>query len=314
MKKQIKPQTKNLHPRNPHNCNYDFDALILSESKLKEYVKENKYGNLSIDFANPKAVFTLNKALLNYFYGIKYWELPLDYLAPPIPGRADYIHHIADLLASSNDGTIPKGKNIKGLDVGVGANCIYPIIGTVSYGWSFVACDIDDVSIKCVENIVSKNDVLENNIISKRQTNKNNVFVDIIQKDDKFDFTICNPPFHKSAKEAAQGSKRKVENLTKTKINKAVLNFAGQANELWCDGGEVAFIKKMINQSVRFKNNCLWFTSLVSKKEHLETIYKFLRGVNAIEYKTIDMQQGQKISRIVVWTFLTKQEQINWRK
>ncbi|MCK5111874.1 MAG: 23S rRNA (adenine(1618)-N(6))-methyltransferase RlmF [Arcobacteraceae bacterium] len=307
-------KTKTLHSRNLHNSNYDFDALIISEPKLKEFVAENKYGNISIDFANPKAVLTLNQALLSHFYGIKNWELPKDYLAPPIPGRADYIHHIADLLASSNDGVIPKGSRVKGLDIGVGANCIYPMIGTVSYGWQFLATDIDEVSIKSVENIVNSNDILSDKITAKLQKNKNNIFVDIIKKDDKFDFTISNPPFHKSAKEASEGSKRKVQNLTKTKVKKAVLNFAGQANELWCDGGEIAFIKKMINQSVKFRNNCLWFTALVSKKDNLETIYKLLRSVNAVEYKTIDMQQGQKISRIVAWTFLTKQEQKDWRK
>ncbi len=310
----MKTKTKALHSRNLHNSNYDFDALIKSEPKLEEFVKPNKYGNVSIDFANPKAVLALNKALLAHFYKIKNWDLPTDYLAPPIPGRADYIHHVADLLASSNDGVIPKGSGVIGLDIGVGANCIYPIIGNVSYGWEFLATDIDEVSIKSVENIVKSNDILSNKIKSKLQKNKNNIFVDIIKKDDKFDFTISNPPFHKSAKEASQSSKRKVQNLTKTKVKKAVLNFAGQANELWCDGGEIAFIKKMINQSVRFRSNCLWFTTLVSKKDNLETIYKLLRSVNAFEYKTIDMQQGQKISRIVAWTFLTKQEQKDWRK
>ncbi len=312
MKKIIK--TKTLHSRNLHNSNYDFDTLIKSEPKLKDFVAENKYGNISIDFANPKAVLTLNKALLSHFYGIKNWELSTDYLAPPIPGRADYIHHIADLLASSNDGIVPKGSDIKGLDIGVGANCIYPIIGATSYGWRFLATDIDEVSIKSVENIVNSNDILSNKVTTKIQKNKNDIFVDIIKKDDKFDFTISNPPFHKSAKEASEGSRRKVQNLTKTKVKKAVLNFAGQANELWCDGGEIAFIKKMINQSVKFRNNCLWFTTLVSKKDNLETIYKLLKSVNALEYKTIDMQQGQKISRIVAWTFLTKQEQKDWRK
>ena len=314
MKTQSKTKIKTLHSRNLHNSNYDFDALIISEPKLKEYVGENKYGNISIDFANPKAVLTLNKALLSHFYSIKYWELPTDYLAPPIPGRADYIHHIADLLADSNNGIIPKGDDIKGLDIGVGANCIYPIIGSVSYGWQFLATDIDKVSIQSVENIVNNNNILTGKITTKLQPNKNNIFVDIIQKDDKFDFTISNPPFHRSAKEATSSNKRKVENLTKTKVTKAVLNFAGQANELWCDGGEIAFLKKMINQSVRFRTNCLWFTTLVSKKENLETIYKFLKSVAAVEYKTIEMKQGQKISRIVAWTFLTKQEQKNWRK
>ena len=120
--------TKTLHPRNLHNNRYDFEALIKTNPNLQEFVKPNKYGDLSIDFANPQAVITLNKALLSHFYGIKNYTIPEGYLCPPIPGRADYIHHIADLLAISNNGVIPKGNTIKGLDVGIGANGIYAII------------------------------------------------------------------------------------------------------------------------------------------------------------------------------------------
>jgi 23S rRNA (adenine1618-N6)-methyltransferase len=43
---------------------------------------------------------------------------------PSIPGRADYIHYIADLLAESNNGIIPRSWD-QGLDIGIGANCIY---------------------------------------------------------------------------------------------------------------------------------------------------------------------------------------------
>jgi len=305
--------SKKLHKRNLHNQNYDFDTLIKSEQSLKQFVHLSKSGNLSIDFSNPNAVISLNKALLSCFYDIKNWSIPKDYLAPPIPSRADYIHHIADLLAMSNNGVIPKGSNTIGLDIGVGANCIYPIIGVSSYKWNFVVSDIDEVSITNVKNIINTNNILSNNIKCILQKNKNNIFIDIIKENDKFDFTISNPPFHKNAKEASQGSKRKVQNLKKEKLKKVVLNFAGQANELWCDGGELAFITKMINQSTLFKNNCLWFTTLVSKKENLEAIYKLLKNVSTFEYKTINMKHGQKISRIVAWTFQTKQKQTNWR-
>ena len=85
------------------------------------------------------------------------WEIPKGYLCPPIPGRADYIHHISDLLASSNNGIIPKDK-VRGLDVGVGANCIYPIIGSSIYDWNFVGSDIEIESINSVENIINSNE------------------------------------------------------------------------------------------------------------------------------------------------------------
>ena len=62
---------KTLHERNFHNDRYDFKALIQSEPSLNEFVKPNKYGDLSIDFANPQAVIALNKALLSFFMGLK---------------------------------------------------------------------------------------------------------------------------------------------------------------------------------------------------------------------------------------------------
>lgn len=296
-------ETKTLHSRNLHNNRYDFPSLIKTKPQLQEFVKENKYGDLSIDFANAQAVICLNKALLAHFYGIEFWDIPNGYLCPPIPGRADYIHHIADLLASCNNGVIPKGKAIKGLDVGIGANGIYAIIGSSVYDWNFLGSDIEIESIKSVQNIVNANEILKEKIECKLQTNPENIFTGIIKTDDFYDFTLCNPPFHKSLKDATEGNKRKVQNLTKQKTAKSALNFGGKNNELWCKGGEIAFVKNMIKESYKFQKNVYWFTTLVSKKENLPAIYKALEEIKAVEIKTINMSQGQKITRVIAWTF-----------
>ncbi len=297
-------ETKTLHPRNFHNNRYDFKELIKTKPELKGFVKPNKYGDLSIDFANPEAVISLNKALLAHFYKIENYTIPNGYLCPPIPGRADYIHHIADLLATFNHGVIPTGKIVKGLDVGIGANGIYSIIGASVYDWDFVGSDIEIESIKSVENIVNSNESLKGKIECRLQTNPQNIFTGIINKDDFYNFTICNPPFHKSLKDAMDGNKRKIQNLTKQKTTKSALNFGGKNNELWCKGGEIAFITNMIKESLEFKNNVLWFTTLVSKKENLPLIYKKLEDIKVSEIKTIDMSQGQKITRVIAWSFL----------
>jgi len=95
-KKKEHPKEKSrLHPRNKHRERYDFKLLIESSPELAQFVKMNIYNDESIDFFNPDAVKALNKALLKYFYDIENWDIPEGYLCPPIPGRADYIHHIA---------------------------------------------------------------------------------------------------------------------------------------------------------------------------------------------------------------------------
>ena len=305
---------KTLHLRNFHNDRYDFNALIKTNLDLQEFVKPNKYGDLSIDFANSQAVISLNKALLAHFYGIKNYIIPNGYLCPPIPGRADYVHHVADLLASCNNGVIPKGKAVIGLDVGIGANGIYSIIGSSVYDWNFVGSDIEIESIKSVENIVNSNEILKEKIECKLQTNPENIFTGIINADDFYDFTLCNPPFHKSLRDAMDGNKRKIQNLTKQKTIKNALNFGGKNNELWCKGGEIVFISNMIKESFEFKNNVLWFTTLVSKKENLPLIYKKLEDIKAKEIKTINMSCGQKITRVVAWSFFNNEEQKEYFK
>jgi len=316
MKKEqeaISPQKPNLHPRNLDNSGYHFDQLIQSCPELEAFVFTNEYQTQTIDFANPEAVKTLNKALLTKHFGITNWEIPKNYLCPPIPGRADYIHYIADLLALSNNGIIPKGETVQGLDVGIGANCIYPIIGNSTYNWSFVGTDIDENAIQNCKKIIQNNPQLMDAISLQLQAESRFIFKNIITPEDRFAFTICNPPFHKSEEEANKGTLRKISNLNQQKTTKAVLNFGGQNGELWCDGGELRFITQMIYESVKYPLNCFWFTTLVSKKENLSTIYKTLNKVNAVEIKTVNMAQGQKTSRFVAWTFMTADQQKVWQ-
>lgn len=305
-------EKSNLHPRNLHRSRYDFKQLTAVCPELKTFVFTNEHNVESIDFSNPKAVKCLNKALLINHYDIKNWDIPSNNLCPPIPGRADYIHYIADLLAESNNGEIPTGMEIAGLDIGTGANCIYPIIGNAIYEWSFVGTDIDEKSLENCAQIIESNPQLIDAISLQLQLESRFIFKNIITSEDRFAFTICNPPFHKSAEEANEGSLRKVSNLKGKKQTNAVLNFGGQNNELWCEGGELGFITQMIYESARYPMQCLWFTTLVSKQSHLKSLHKTLNKVNAAQIRTIEMSQGQKISRILAWSFLTENQQQDW--
>jgi len=285
-----------MHPKNNHTT-YNFDDLILSHSSLAKFVFVNEHGTKTIDFSKNDAVFHLNKAILKANYNITDWRIPKGYLCPPIPGRADYIHHISDLLNEDSSKT-----DIKGLDVGVGANCIYSILGSQIYNWKMIGCDINLDAINAAQHNVNLTEALKKNIEIRHQKDNANIFKGIIKEDEYFDFTMCNPPFHTSEAEASKGTMRKLSNLRKD--GATGLNFGGQANELWCNGGEVLFIKRMIKQSVAFKTQVGWFTTLVSKKENLPKIYKQLDKLKAT-HKTISMKQGNKQSRFIAWNFKT---------
>ncbi|MDD4646415.1 MAG: 23S rRNA (adenine(1618)-N(6))-methyltransferase RlmF [Bacteroidales bacterium] len=297
-------EKSSLHPRNPHRFRYDFKALTACCQELAKYVAVNKYNNESIDFANPDAVKALNRALLKHFYGITDWDIPVNYLCPPIPGRADYIHYMADLLASGNGGEIPRGEQVRVLDIGIGANCVYPIIGSREYGWSFVGTDVDPVAIESARKIVEMNSVLHGKVELRLQPKAADIFTGIIKPGEQFDLSVCNPPFHSSLEEAAAATKRKLHNLNPGNTGKrAVQNFGGQNVELIYAGGEEAFVRRMIQQSSRIPQQCKWFSTLIARSEHLPAVYKSLEIARASEVKTIDMAQGQKVSRVVVWRF-----------
>ena len=237
------PQQKTeLHPRNINRGPYDLPALIAAVPSLSQYIIPNKFGQDSIDFSNPVAVKLLNQALLHHYYGIAHWQFPDANLCPPIPGRADYIHYIADLLMQSNFGRLPAGNKITCMDIGTGASCIYPILGVVAYDWNFIGIDIDVASLASAENIVSANESLKDKIQLRLQSNPKSIFTGIINPQDKIDVTVCNPPFHASAEDAIKGTQRKVKNLSGKKTTTPVLNFAGVSNELIYEGGELGFL------------------------------------------------------------------------
>ncbi len=314
-------ESKGLHPRNRHQGHYDFKQLRKNCPELGTFLVINQYGELSLDFADPKAVKTLNKALLNHFYGISSWEIPDNYLCPPVPGRADYLHHIADLLSTSNGGVIPRGESIRALDIGVGANCIYPLIGHCEYGWHFVGADVDSTALSSAKKIVESNKKLSDSIEFRLQATPSHIFKGLLQEKDLFDISVCNPPFHTSLAEAREGSLRKWKNLGRGvakgngngKDRDPILNFGGQPAELWYPGGESTFVSRMIEESVMFPLKVFWFSTLISKEATLPSIYRALKKVGTADSKTIEMAQGQKKSRIVAWTFLSPKQRIEWQ-
>ncbi|BCE00077.1 23S rRNA (adenine(1618)-N(6))-methyltransferase RlmF [Marinicellulosiphila megalodicopiae] len=288
--------TKQFHPRNLHNDPYDFKRLISTYPDLSKFISINQYQNESINFADSNAVKVLNAALLNHYYQIKNWDIPQGALCPPIPGRADYIHYVADLLNEKQP-----NDNIKLLDIGTGANGIYPLLASQIYNWRCTGSDISQPSIDNVERIIGHNPNLKNKVECRIQSDKHKIFAGIIKQDEKFDVSVCNPPFHESEQDAIKSSTQKNKNLN---IEIESLNFGGQANELWCNGGEKLFLKKMIKESAEFSTQIKWFTSLVSKKENLKPTIKLINKLGAKQVKEIEMIQGNKKTRILAWTFV----------
>jgi 23S rRNA (adenine1618-N6)-methyltransferase len=310
----IRPSVKDkLHPRNRFRDGYDFPTLIAASPALAAFVRPNAHGSASVDYADPAAVKALNQALLIHTYGLTTWDVPPGYLCPPIPGRSDYLHYAADLIGAAGEAAnvgrrgplhpaSSRATPVRVLDVGMGANCIYPIIGASEYGWHFVGSEIDFAALRWARSLVAANPGVANLIECRPQGSPHACFTGVIRPGEHFDLSMCNPPFHASASAAAEAARRKQRHLS-GRTRAPVLNFGGQPGELWCAGGELAFVRRMIGESTAFAHQCRWFTTLVSKSEHLPRLQESLQDARAIDVRTIDMSHGQKKSRILAWTF-----------
>ena len=290
-----------MHPRNRHQGRYDLAALAEACPALKAHIGPNPHqaGQLTVDFTNPRAVKVLNQALLQLHYGVQGWTIPEGYLCPPIPGRADLIHAVADLLAE--DGRNCPGARV--LDIGTGANGVYPLLGHAEYGWRTVGTDIDAVALASLQRVLEANPTFRDAIELRQQAQPQSIFRGVWQAGESFDATICNPPFHASADDAAAGSARKWRQLGHAASGVKKLNFGGNANELWCPGGERNFVLRMIRESVHYADRCRWFSTLLSKEANLKPVLAELRHLVGVELRVIDMTQGQKKSRLVAWRF-----------
>ncbi len=301
-----------LHPRNRHREGYDFPALVQADPGLAAFLTKNPAGGTTVDFADPGAVRALNRALLRHHYGVQGWELPPGFLCPPIPGRADYLHHAADLLAGDHGGRIPCGESLRVLDIGTGASAVYALLGHAEYGWSFVGSESEPRALAAAAAILAANPDAARRIELRRQRQPGHILQGLLKPGESFALSLCNPPFHASPEEARAGSARKWRNLKGSRATGPVLNFGGQGGELWCPGGEAAFVGRLIAESGELRDRVLWYTSLVSKAENLPALRRALRQAGALEVRILPMAQGQKRSRILAWTFVPPASRPAW--
>ena len=316
-----------LHPRSVHRGRYDFAVLCRALPKLKPYTHQSPKGDLTIDFADPAAVFYLNAALLAAHYGVQHYGLPEGALPPPVPGRADYLHRMADLIYSPKGADPAKPKDqqqVRLLDIGSGASGIYCLLAASIYGWECVGSEINHESLVSARRISEANSGLTK-LISFREQLGTQIFSGVVNTSEYFDLTVCNPPFHASLEEAIRASQSKRAGLalsqhqnglgdtdadhsnaaetSRANPNQAPANFGGQHSELWIQGGELGFLTQMINESTDFAAQVGWFSSLVSKAENVGPLKTHMREVGATEVVELPMAQGNKITRVLAWRF-----------
>ncbi|KAF4966864.1 hypothetical protein FZEAL_10603 [Fusarium zealandicum] len=266
----------------------DFQQLALQDKEFAQLWNQHK-----ADFFNdPECVRQLTKTLLKLDFGLQI-ELPDDRLCPPVTNRHNYVLWLKDLL----DTTFyeKQGREIVGLDIGTGASCIYPLLGCAQRQWSFIATDIDTKSLGFARTNVALNKLHDRiHVVERKPTDA------IIPLDDlgidTITFTMTNPPFYKSEQEMLESAEQK--------SSPPLTACTGAKVEMITDGGEVAFVDRILRESLVLRERVQWYTSMFGFLASLVDFVGKLRENGIDNYAVTEFVQGNKTRRwAVAWSF-----------
>ncbi|KOS23309.1 putative methyltransferase-like protein [Escovopsis weberi] len=308
------PSTASRHPRpweRPHPTGSSRDASR-SEQKIKDdyflhlYEKAPDFrelakidpdfaslvqGRRELDFNDPRAVVQLTKTLLRADFGLDI-QLPDDRLCPPVANRHNYILWLKDLLdTTSHDGT---GSQVVGLDIGTGASCIYPLLGCTERPWSFVATDTDEKSLACARENLKLNHLESRIEVLARDPDDPLIPVEGITP--SLTFTMTNPPFYESEDAMLRSASEK--------SRPAFTTCTGSKGEMVTPGGEVAFVSRILQESLVLRGRVAWYTAMLGFQSSLTRIVAKLKEHGVDNYAVTEFVQGSKTRRWAVgWSF-----------
>nr|XP_024933640.1 RNA N6-adenosine-methyltransferase mettl16 isoform X1 [Ziziphus jujuba var. spinosa] len=342
-RKRKKRERPTIHPKNKYSDNPpDFALLASLYPSFQPYVFYSRNGRPTIDWTDFNATRELTRVLLLHDHGLKWW-IPDGQLCPTVPNRSNYIHWIEDLLLSE---IIPKtnasGDNVRGFDIGTGANCIYPLLGASLMGWSFVGSDITDVALEWAERNVKDNPHISE-LIEIRKVERGNDTLSVENLHDgkshccesKLDLTenvgIEGKPLSSSYDLHAGVNKSYYgppvllgvvkdgekfdfcmcnppffETLEEAGLNPKT-SCGGTPEEMVCPGGEMAFITRIIEDSSILKHTfrvCRWYTTMLGRKLNLKFLISKLWEVGVTIVKTTEFVQGRTCRWGLAWSFV----------
>ena len=275
-----------------HSKRVDFALLACADEEFRKYVTYSTKTKLpKVDFSDANTVYELTRATLFHHYDIS-WSQPISNLCPPIPQRRNYLDWISSLPLN------PKTNIIRGIDIGCGASCIYPLLGYSLYKWEFVATEIDDESIKNAQLNIDRND-----LISKICIRKPSLFVDsegilvhhilegIVFEQESFQFSMCNPPFF----DLDDNAHIRIRGYT----------IPATQSERSFSGGEFEFVRRMMNDSIKLRTQVTWYTTMLGRKINLSPLKAEAFRSGATRVLSTEFHQGKTSRWGLAWSFDT---------
>uniref|UniRef100_A0A667X0E6 U6 small nuclear RNA (adenine-(43)-N(6))-methyltransferase n=1 Tax=Myripristis murdjan TaxID=586833 RepID=A0A667X0E6_9TELE len=281
---------KSMHPRNRYKDKPpDFAYLASKYPDFQQHVHTSLTGRPVVNFKEPEAVRALTCTLLKEDFGLTI-EIPLERLIPTVPLRLNYIHWVEDLI----DG---QGQPRKGIDIGTGASCIYPLLGATMNGWYFLATEVDDICFDYATKNVEQNNLSD--LIKVVKVPQKTLLMDALKEETAivYDFCMCNPPFFANQLEAKGVNSRNSRRPPPSSVN------TGGVTEIMAEGGELEFVKRIIHDSLQLKKRLRWYSCMLGKKCSLAPLKEELRKQGVPKVTHTEFCQGRTMRWALAWSF-----------
>ncbi|XP_053279572.1 RNA N6-adenosine-methyltransferase mettl16 [Pleuronectes platessa] len=281
---------KSMHPRNRYKDRPpDFSYLASKYPDFQQHVHTSLTGRPVVNFKEPEAVRALTCTLLKEDFGLTI-EIPLERLIPTVPLRLNYIHWVEDLIDGQKQ---PR----RGIDIGTGASCIYPLLGATMNGWYFLATEVDDICFDYATKNVEQNKMSD--LIKVVKVPQKTLLMDALKEETEiiYDFCMCNPPFFANQLEAQGVNSRNSRRPPPSSVN------TGGVTEIMAEGGELEFVKRIIHDSLQLKKRLRWYSCMLGKKCSLAPLKEELRKQGVPKVTHTEFCQGRTMRWALAWSF-----------
>ncbi|XP_041653451.1 RNA N6-adenosine-methyltransferase mettl16 [Cheilinus undulatus] len=281
---------KSMHPRNRYKDKPpDFGYLASKYPDFQQHVHTSLAGRPIVNFKEPEAVRALTCTLLKEDFGLTI-QIPLERLIPTVPLRLNYIHWVEDLTDGQKQ---PR----RGIDIGTGASCIYPLLGATMNGWYFLATEVDDICFDYATKNVEQNNLSD--LIKVVKVPQKTLLMDALKEETEivYDFCMCNPPFFANQLEAKGVNSRNSRRPPPSSVN------TGGVTEIMAEGGELEFVKRIIHDSLQLKKRLRWYSCMLGKKCSLAPLKEELRKQGVPKVTHTEFCQGRTMRWALAWSF-----------
>ncbi|XP_052612026.1 LOW QUALITY PROTEIN: RNA N6-adenosine-methyltransferase METTL16 [Peromyscus californicus insignis] len=286
--------SKSMHARNRYKDKPpDFAYLASKYPDFKQHIQINLNGRVSLNFKDPEAVRALTCTLLREDFGLSI-DIPLERLIPTVPLRLNYIHWVEDLIGHQDS---DKSTLRRGIDIGTGASCIYPLLGATLNGWYFLATEVDDMCFNYAKKNVEQNNLSD--LIKVVKVPQKTLLMDALKEESEiiYDFCMCNPPFFANQLEAQGVNSRNSRRPPPSSVN------TGGITEIMAEGGELEFVKRIIHDSLQLKKRLRWYSCMLGKKCSLAPLKEELRIQGVPKVTFTEFCQGRTMRWALAWSF-----------